>query len=663
MKKLGIALGTLVGLVGVTAGTVAVIDNVPATKDKLNLSWGTTDIVGSSAQSTAKDKETIENLTQEKDELTEENNGLSMNITIIQQDIAEKEAEIEANKQQISELTASNTALQSQVSTLTSDIETKQTEISGLETQIEVNNTRIAELEATGEANAQEITALQNANAEHEATINSLNEQIAEKQQSLSWTQQQLSQKEAQITTLQNTNAEHEATITSLNEQIELLNTRISELEAGGVVGSASIALPEALISSTKLFVHEVNSDVVLISGDAVDCGLWRYKRSTGDMKQVFSDGSHFNGFTNVDTGSIVSNDKGATEMDMTVYYDIAQDKCVEVAPYSLNNVAHYVGNKLIVVFDDFGMPYAFRVIDLDTLISKELVGFSECCCDFIPVDNDRCVVNNSDACAFFLLNLNTLESSQLTALDGVYDVLYSYENKLIVRNTETLSMHIYNIDSGALNLIYENAGSYNRFQEVGNKILIGSSANSIDTDLLALDKTTEEVSIAYDEGKNWNRMYVVGLNCLVFSDSTGTALLYESETGNVTTYSVTSSMWRNKVDVGDNLIINGPQGILLFNSSKKTLTKEYSGSCDYQLTEHKVGDNYVLVSPDGTKVFYLNVSTSTVSLITSAWGSFDTFELDGDNLYLSNSDTSVNPIVLNYTVADGVVRVWKYAF
>lgn len=60
MKKLGIVVGTVVGTVAVATGTVVALDNIPATKDKLNMSWENTDIIGNKVETSQKDKQELE---------------------------------------------------------------------------------------------------------------------------------------------------------------------------------------------------------------------------------------------------------------------------------------------------------------------------------------------------------------------------------------------------------------------------------------------------------------------------------------------------------------------------------------------------------------------------------------------------------------------------
>ena len=218
MNKFTTVALSVLGTVGTSVGAVAVINNLPATKDKLNISYGETKIVGNGNSNNVDYESLISKLEAENKE--KENKILQLNTSIetINSQIEDLQSDIEEKDEEIIQLETDNS--------------TKFEEIETLKASIEANNQRIAELEQSTEDKSSEIAELQADNQSKDTQISSLNATIENNNATISELE---STKEANETTIANLNSDiatKETQITSLQTQLETNNTTIAELQS-----------------------------------------------------------------------------------------------------------------------------------------------------------------------------------------------------------------------------------------------------------------------------------------------------------------------------------------------------------------------------------------------------------------------------------------------
>ena len=195
--------------------------------------------------------ELINNLRDEKINLTDELSQAKIDITSLQNANKEYQTSVEtltAEKEfltsEVNNLTALKTENEQTISDLNSNIENYQTQISNLNSDIESKQTIITQLESDIDYLEENIEMLQNNATDNEATIaeltqqksaletqiTNLNAQITSKIQEINTLNSTITSLENMVAKLQSTNDIQAQTITNLNTQIVSLNTQISNL-------------------------------------------------------------------------------------------------------------------------------------------------------------------------------------------------------------------------------------------------------------------------------------------------------------------------------------------------------------------------------------------------------------------------------------------------
>lgn len=195
--------------------------------------------------------ELINNLRDEKINLTDELSQAKIDITSLQNANKEYQTSVEtltAEKEfltgEVTNLTAVKIENEQTISNLTTDIENYEIQISNLNLDIENNQNTISQLENQITLIEQEIASLQDINEDNEATISeltqqksdfetqiiNLNAQISSKTQEINTLNSTITSLNNMVAKLQSTNDIQAQTIENLNSQIVSLNSQISNL-------------------------------------------------------------------------------------------------------------------------------------------------------------------------------------------------------------------------------------------------------------------------------------------------------------------------------------------------------------------------------------------------------------------------------------------------
>jgi hypothetical protein len=131
------------------------------------------------------------------------------------------------------------------------------------------------------------------------------------------------------------------------NKRIEALQKVLKNKIAASAI-SNEISLPGAFRSCTTLYTFKVTPDVVLISAPVADIGVWRYKFSTKDLKQVYTEGQYWSSFFLIETGCVMASTASTSNENVRglIFYDLETDAVVRLTSNGFKcNKAVKVGN------------------------------------------------------------------------------------------------------------------------------------------------------------------------------------------------------------------------------------------------------------------------------------------------------------------------------
>ena len=232
MSKILTGILASVGTLGVVAGGVVAIDNIPATKGKINISYGETDIIGNSNK-TKKDYEKLILKIQNDNKKMEDDIDL-LNVAIAN------------NNVEIARLQGDNNSKELQITELEAENNNKVAEIESLNASIEANNERIVELEKSEKDKSAEILELQAENQQKTEQILTLNTTIENNNETISSMGETISANEQEIASYQADILDKTTQIETLEIQVETNNSTILHLQS--IVDAYEQALPDSAL-------------------------------------------------------------------------------------------------------------------------------------------------------------------------------------------------------------------------------------------------------------------------------------------------------------------------------------------------------------------------------------------------------------------------------
>lgn len=389
---------------------------------------------------------------------------------------------------------------------------------------------------------------------------------------------------------------------------------------------NVEIDLPEEFASATKLYHFVVNSNVILISSDVQNSGLWVYKNNTSKISKIYNIASTWICFQNVG------------------------DKCLIASNVS------YEKNSGILEYD----------IKTDTINQIYDEGYSWS--RFIQVD-DRWLICSSNSSTTGLLMYNPQDSSVIKVYDSGYQwgqYIHNVKNNYILGSGSSgRGLLLYDTQNKTITQIYASGYSWTNIIEVGDIFFLCSTNTNIDSQgILKYNSTDNSCVKIYEEGSSWYFAHIVGNNCL-FSSGASTytgILLYNSQTDTITKIYNNNYSWRYSKTINNTCLLStdlsGDFGILLYNDDDKTIEQKYNTSSYYNIF-HKIGDRCLISSTSNSNgILLYDYDTKTITQIYETgrmWSLFNSFE---DKCLLSSEASSNSNGLLLYNYNTNTIEL-----
>ena len=315
---------TALGTLGLSAGAVAVVNNIPATKDIVSISVKDTDITGVKAETSLQDKETIKNLNTELAEGQEIINSTQValdkekeNVANLTNQVNELEQAKANNEAEINRLENNKVELENQINDLTSEVEVKSGEISVLQNQVQANNTRIAELETNAEVNAEEIARLNSVNVDLNSEIEakSLEIQVKETEIEEIWAEYDVlvAESEELYQLIDELSEVRDNLLIELEDSQQALDNLSDQLES---VQSSVLELQSQVDKYTQALENHV---IITYNVDGVETYQLQDKGSSIDFEEPEKYNFVFKGWSFSEGGEVIADNTLLTE-DQTLY-------------------------------------------------------------------------------------------------------------------------------------------------------------------------------------------------------------------------------------------------------------------------------------------------------------------------------------------------------
>ena len=481
---------------------------------------------------------------------------------------------------------------------------------------------------------------------------------------------------------------ENNAKIKAIQEK---LNNKILSLNDGET--EISIYFNEDMVNNSDIdaandvYSFKVDDDTILFSFYTYqkNTGLWKYKISTKEITQIYSQSQSFQYFQTMGDYCIIS---GGVNTQGILLYNIKEGTC-ELA-YSnkggQTNFTHYhiiendclIGNRgygdvllydgtnhTITMLYDGGLEWSnFYDIGQYCLIGAGGNGSGILCYDkttktisstklwedgngwskFVEIDGGCLIAGSYSATGILLYDLasNTISS--------IYDkgVYWNIWNEtpsgyLIASNagrTDTYDILFYNKSSRTIqSLYYDETKKYywNVFLKVGDNYLI-SSSNSSNVGILRYKESTKTIDKIYETGYNWAMYGTTAKGCLFNNNNTSFAGLYyyNLEEDNITKVQETGCRYTNFHTIGNFCLFTSEynNGLYCFNEIEKIVLKLHQYGV-WNIFKDVI-DGCLLSSTAYTSsgIYLFDVTSNSLQQLTSKSYGYDIFELDKDNNY-----------------------------
>ena len=196
--------------------------------------------------------------------------------------MADKE-KLQTEKQELqTQINGLNQTIQNktqQINELQTDITNKKSQIEGLNQSIADKQEQIENLEEDAEANATQISSLQQEVAELTADVSELEEDISSKSTQIETLQEQIQSQTTQLEALQSTVSQKEQEISTLNYQINA----ITDVLVSGV--NIDVSQIEGFSASDMYQYKVVKNKLLLYFNSASFHGLWEYNLLSGETQ------------------------------------------------------------------------------------------------------------------------------------------------------------------------------------------------------------------------------------------------------------------------------------------------------------------------------------------------------------------------------------------
>jgi hypothetical protein len=380
------------------------------------------------------------------------------------------------------------------------------------------------------------------------------------------------------------------------------------------------VVLPDAFVTGTSLYTHNVTTDKILVSGNITNIGVWVYTKSIEEWTQVKNNGYYYQYFQNLPNGKILIS--GSPDL---LLYSPDDDSCQVISSgLNFSEIEMLVSGDCLLYCSTDKFIYKYSIADNTVNLRLGQTNWNR----LLALPDGNCLI-----------------SSSITSGDtniGVY--LYdASENKCT---------KVYNTGKG---------WSLNQVLPDGNVLLTGSFNSTGSTGVLLYKTSTETVDSTSNTDRYASPVHILpNGDCLISSSSSGGVWLYDASSQIVQSKvsNVGSMSIFHDLSNGDCLFCSTSSsfaGIYKYNASDKTVTRLFTNNQKYSTAQELPNGDCLLTN--GSVVVIYKASNNTISYVTQDSKSWNFFELTDDGNCLVGGKSTARYL---YVTDTGVFHIYS---
>lgn len=436
-----------------------------------------------------------------------------------------------------------------------------------------------------------------------------------------------------------------------------------------------NVAVPAVFETAKTLYSFEVNSNTYLIGSDLKNSGLWRYKPSNNEWKNVHATGYKWQNFQLVDDGCLISAEPTTSSDGLgLLFYDIITDTAT-VVPGTENGHGYKnftkVGDNWLLAADTPKKPAVFITRTRTVQVLEGTSTTSEWSVINAIEDGKQALITTNPTSGNYGI---VLYDSASESFKKVYEYgsqwgnadtrICKINNKYILlagtsysSNYHTDKALLYDPHTQTTIEIGTISASQSSMKSIMDKVIITTSTASANIGFIIYDASNGEFTQHYAE---YNRLYNVSITehyAVISTDSSGNTpmtLLYNPITNDIKKIADLRSLFA-RVETATGLLLTAnstsPAGVYYYDiptesfsqvSTKGAAFRGYHTDNLIWLSNSSNATGGVLVWEEDTKT--LNATYTSLGNYTFG------FDFDGYTLLVSgNEGVSTPPGVLMY--------------